>query len=108
MRLNIRAMAIAMGVLGGIAMFLVGLANLIWPGYGNQFLQLLASVYPGYKASGSGGDYIVGVLYALVDGGIFGLVLAWLYNRLLGASAAVAAEDTKRVHGHSPPVEPGA
>jgi hypothetical protein len=62
---------------------LTGLANRVWPGYGAGFLKVLASVYPGYKASGSFGDVITGVLYALVDGGVFGLVFAWLYNRFV-------------------------
>ena len=71
---------IALAIFWAGVVFLVGLANLIWPGYGKTFLQMLASVYPGYKASGSFGDMIVGSLYALVDGAIMGLILGWLYN----------------------------
>jgi hypothetical protein len=29
----------------------VGVSNLIWPGYGQAFLQLAASMYPGYSAA---------------------------------------------------------
>ena len=58
----------------------MGAANLIWPGYGKAFLLMLASIYPGYKASGLFGDLIAGSLYALVDGAIAGLILGWLYN----------------------------
>jgi hypothetical protein len=83
MRLNIKAMVLALGILWGAAVLVTGLANLIWSSYGTGFLQLLASIYPGYKASGSIGDLITGVLYSLVDGGLFGLILAWLYNRFL-------------------------
>ncbi len=81
MKLNIKAMAFATGILWGAAVLVTGLANVICSGYGLGFLQLLASIYPGYHASGSFGDAIIGTLYALLDGGIFGLVLAWLYNR---------------------------
>jgi hypothetical protein len=84
MRLNIKAMVLALGILWGAAVLVTGLANLIWSSYGTGFLQLLASIYPGYKASGSIGDLITGVLYSLVDGGLCGLILAWLYNRFLG------------------------
>ena len=63
---------------------MVGVTNLIWPGYGNTFLQLVASIYPGYNATASVGAVIVGTLYTLVDGGIFGLVVGWLYNLFLG------------------------
>jgi hypothetical protein len=84
MKLNIRAMTLTLAVIWGGAVFIVGIANLIWSGYGAGFLELLASIYPGYKATGSFGDMVVGTLYAVVDGGVLGLVLAWLYNRFSG------------------------
>ena len=84
MKLNIRAMVLTMAILWGAAVLLVGIANLIWIGYGKEFMHLLASIYPGYKASGSIGDLTTGVLYALLDGGLFGLFFAWLYNSFLG------------------------
>ncbi len=80
MRLNILAMGISMALFWGAAMFLVALANLIWSGYGQTFLEVIASVYPGYQATASFGQVIVGTLYALLDGAICGLVFAWLYN----------------------------
>ena len=80
MKLNIKALMIALAILWAGAVFIVGVANLIWPGYGKAFLLILASIYPGYKASGLFGDMIAGSLYALVDGAIAGLVLGWLYN----------------------------
>ena len=80
MKLNLRALTLAAAILWGLALFLTGLGNLLWPGYGESFLKLMASVYPGYKATGRLGDLIIGTLYALVDGGVFGLLLGWLYN----------------------------
>jgi hypothetical protein len=56
--------------------------NLVWPSYGREFLQLVASIYPGYHATPSFGQVIVGTLYALVDGAVGGAIFAWLYNRL--------------------------
>jgi hypothetical protein len=44
----------------------------------------MASVYPGYDASGTICSVIVGTLYGVVDGAIAGLVFAWLYNLVLG------------------------
>ena len=49
---------------------------------------MLASIYPGYAASGSFGDVIVGSLYALVDAAILGLVFGWLYNLLAGRASS--------------------
>jgi hypothetical protein len=80
MKLNLRALTIAFAILSAGAVFIVGVANLIWPGYGKAFLLMLASIYPGYKASGLFGDMIAGSFYALVDGAIMGLILGWLYN----------------------------
>ncbi len=104
MKLDIRAMAFGLGILWGAAVLVMGLANLIWTGYGTEFLKLLSSVYPGYKASGSVGDLFAGVLYALVDGALFGLILSWLYNRFQRPSVV---KDSKREAGvHYAPIEP--
>ena len=71
-------------------MFLVSLANMIWPSYGQTFLDLMASLYPGYRATASIWHVIVGTLYGLVDGAICGAVFAWLYNRLATLSSETA------------------
>ena len=84
MKLNIKVFALATATIFGAVVFLTGLANLIWPVYANAFLQIMASVYPGYDASGSFGDLIIGSLYAFLDGAVVGLVFSWLYNFLLG------------------------
>jgi hypothetical protein len=81
MKLSVKGTAFAAAFAWGIlAMFLTGLANLIWPGYGQEFLRFMASVYPGYHAAPSFGQVIVGALYGVVDGAICGAVFAWLYN----------------------------
>ncbi len=81
MKLNIKAMALSLGIISCIMLILTGIANLIWPEYGSEFLKILSSIYPGYKASGTITDLVSGALYALVDGGLLGLLFAWLYNR---------------------------
>jgi hypothetical protein len=50
MKFSIRGLALACAILWGVTMLGMGLANLIWSGYGQQFLQTMASVYPGYHA----------------------------------------------------------
>jgi len=59
----------------------MGLANLIWGNYGQQFLRTMSSVYFGYHATRSIAEVIVGTLYGAVDGFIAGGVFAWLYNQ---------------------------
>ena len=85
MRFNITALAVTAGLFWGGAILIVASANLIWPGYGQAFLQLAASVYPGYDPGTSFGPVVIGTLYGLVDGAIGGAIFAWLYNLLCGA-----------------------
>ena len=80
MKLDIKGMAITLGLVWGAAVLLVGITNLIWPNYGQAFLEFVASIYPGYTAGASVGQLIVGTLYGLVDGAVGGAVIAWLYN----------------------------
>ncbi len=82
MKLDVKALALTGGLIWGIlAMFLSGVANLIWAGYAQRFLDVMASVYPGYHAAPSFGQVIIGTLYGLVDGAIAGALFAWVYNR---------------------------
>ena len=81
MKWSIKGLALASGILWGLAMLGMGLANLIWSGYGQQFLQTVASVYPGYNATRSIAEVIVGTLYGTVDGLVGGAIFAWLYNQ---------------------------
>ena len=82
MRFNVTALALAVGLTWGAAIFLVAAANLIWPGFGRAFLEILASVYPGFRPGTGAGSTVTGALYGLVDGVIGGAVFAWLYNLL--------------------------
>ena len=91
MKLDVKAVAISLGLIWGVlAIFLVGLENMIWAGYGQAFLDLTASLYPGYKATASFGRVIVGMLYGLVNGAIAGALFAWIYNRLAAADSKKA------------------
>lgn len=80
MRLDIKALAFAAGLLWGGMILFVGIANLASTGYGQAFLDLAASIYPGFDAGGGLGSVIIGTLYGLVDGAIGGAIFAWLYN----------------------------
>jgi hypothetical protein len=80
MKLSVKGLTIAGAIAFALCMLVVGILNLISPGYCGEYLKIIASVYPGYKASGTFIDVIVGMLYALVDGAICGFVFALLYN----------------------------
>ncbi|HEX5133337.1 MAG TPA: hypothetical protein VFX92_12745 [Candidatus Krumholzibacteria bacterium] len=82
MKTNVSALALAAGLLWGAAIFMLALANLVWPGYGRAFLDVVGSVYPGYHPGTGFGSVISGTLYALLDGAVAGAIIGWLYNRL--------------------------
>ena len=84
MRLNTPAMALAFGIFWGACLLLVGVANMIWPSYGQAFLQLCASIYPGYHPGTGLASVVIGTIYALIDGVIGGAMFGWLYNRFVG------------------------
>jgi hypothetical protein len=90
MMLNIKALAIVGAVLTGACLLLVGIFNLIFPSYGVAFLDLMASIYPGYHGPAGFGSVIVATLYAIVDGAVCGAILAWLYNLVAGGGRAQA------------------
>jgi hypothetical protein len=80
MRLSLRSLALACGLLWGGAILFVGLLNLAYPSYGMEFLKLASSVYPGFHNLRKFVDVLVGTGYGVVDGAIAGLLLGWLYN----------------------------
>ncbi len=81
MSLSVKALTIAGGILWGGAVCLSGIANAVWPSYGVGFLQMVASIYPGFRPTGSVGSILSGTSYAILDGAVCGLLFGWLYNR---------------------------
>jgi hypothetical protein len=77
-------MAITLALLWGGCLLSVGLVNLIVPTYGARFLEMMSSVYPGFYATHTAGDVVVGTLVGSIDGAIAGALIAWLYNKLSG------------------------
>lgn len=90
MRLSVKGLALAAGILWAGCILLVGIVNLVAPSYGFAFLQLASSIYPGFHNSHHFLDVVVGALYGLVDGGIGGAILALLYNCFAGGAKAAS------------------
>jgi hypothetical protein len=87
MKLDVKALAFAGAIIWGGCVLLVGLANLIWAGYGVNFLEWLASFYPGYHVTRSIGEVVIVTLYALADGLCGGAVFAWIYNHFVKSAS---------------------
>lgn len=82
MRINVIALSVTAALFWGAAILIVAVANSIFSNYGLAFLELAASIYPGYQPTPSIGSVVTGTLYGLVDGAIAGAVFGWLYNFL--------------------------
>ena len=80
MRLSVKGMTIAAGLLWGAAILCVGIIHMGDPNYGVNFLQMTSSVYPGFHSAGTAGSLAIGTIEGIIDGGIAGLVLSLLYN----------------------------
>jgi hypothetical protein len=81
MKFNIKAFAIASGLVYGFVLF-VSAWWLMARGYSNQE-TLLGMVYPYLTISPFGS--LLGLIYGLFDGVIIGALFAWLYNHLTKA-----------------------
>lgn len=77
--LNAKKLGLSGGILWALCMFISTLLA-VWFGYSKEFLQIMASIYPGYTVSYVGS--IVGLVYGFFDGFIGLFLLAWLYNRV--------------------------
>ena len=84
MSLNIKAMALTLGAVWGGSFLFTGLTNLLVETYGVAYLELGASIYPGYNGPAGFGSVIVVTLYAVLDGAVVGAILAWVYNFFSG------------------------
>ena len=77
-KLDVKAFGLSAGIIWGAAVFLTGLAAM--QGYAVEFMNLIASVYPGYTATFGGS--VIGGIIGFVDMGVGGVIFAWLYNKL--------------------------
>jgi hypothetical protein len=84
MRLSLKALTIASGLLWGGGVLCLGMIHLASPSYGVSFLGSISSIYPGFHGARSFGDALVGAACALIDGGLGGFFFGWLYNLFAG------------------------
>jgi len=78
MKLNVKALALASGLLWG-GTVCVATLWLIALGHDGALIRQLDHFYLGYSFSVVGA--FVGLAYGFVDGAIGGALLAWLYNK---------------------------
>jgi len=90
MRISVKGLALAFALLWGGGIAFAGLVHLAIPSCGTAFLELAASIYPGFHGARSFGDALVGIVWGLADGACGGLIFAWLHNCVAGHAAKAA------------------
>lgn len=77
--MNTKRAAVTGGVVWGAVMFLTTILS-VYNGYGEAFLDLMASIYPGYNVSLGGS--IIGFVYGFLDVFIGIYIIAWVYKKV--------------------------
>ena len=63
----------------GASVLLICLLHRAMPDYETRFMDGISSIYPGFHRARSFADALLGTRYAILDGGVGGFLLAWLY-----------------------------
>lgn len=79
MMLNPQATALACGIIWSAGVLLISLAALTF-NYGTDIVDLIGTVYVGYKPTVLGS--FIGAIWGFFDAAFGGLIFAWLYNKL--------------------------
>lgn len=79
MKLNIKAFALACGIIWGVGLMIGTWWIMVFEGATHE-RYFLGLIYRGYNISAIGS--LLGLIYGFFDGLIGGALLAWLYNLL--------------------------
>jgi len=79
-KLDIRAFALACGIIWGLCVFLLGIFSMSF-NWGTKLVDAFSSLYIGYRSTILGS--LIGCLWGLADGAIGGLLIAWVYNKFI-------------------------
>lgn len=77
MKLNVKAFALACGLIWGLGLFLLTWWLIAIEGVTEE-VPFIGRIYRGYNISPLGS--VIGLIWALIDGAIGGAIFAWLYN----------------------------
>lgn len=77
MKLNVKAFALTCAIIWGLGLFLITWWIILFDGATAE-ITFIGRMYRGYNISPIGS--VIGLFWAVVDGGIGGAIFAWLYN----------------------------
>ena len=78
MNLNIKAMAIAFGLVWGISLFVITWCIILLEG-SSDTTTFIGKFYIGYSLTPVGS--LFGLMWGIIDGAIGGVMFGWLYNK---------------------------
>ncbi|UCE23594.1 MAG: bacteriophage holin [Candidatus Zixiibacteriota bacterium] len=77
MKLNVKALALTLGILWGLSVFILTWWIILFEGATGE-ITLIGKVYRGFCISPTGS--LIGFLWGFFDGLIAGALVAWVYN----------------------------
>ena len=80
MKLNVRAFALAVGLVWGLNWFLLTWFMIALDGISYE-MTIIGRIYRGFTVSPVGS--IAALLWGFIDGYMLGLLIAWIYNQLI-------------------------
>ncbi len=84
MKLNVKAFALAFGLIWGLGLFCLTWWIIVLDGASGE-TTIIGQVYRGFNISPVGS--LIGLVWALADGAIGGAIFAWLYNCFVSSFA---------------------
>jgi len=92
-QLCIKSFTLAIGIVWCLTTLILGWTSIF--GWGNAFVETMASIYIGYEASFVGG--IIGGIWGFVGGAIGGLLVSFFYNLIsLGGNLKMTKKTRKK------------
>ena len=85
-KLNVKALAIGVGVSWATCMLFAGWASMF--GWGAKLVELMSSVYIGFAPTFLGG--LIGAMWGFIDGAIGGAIVAFVYNMIVSRKQPLA------------------
>ncbi|MFH1592026.1 MAG: bacteriophage holin [Candidatus Woesearchaeota archaeon] len=80
-KISPKALGLSLGIVWAVGIFLLGILPVLFGDWGKTMVLEFSSLYIGYGPSFGGA--IIGAIWGFVDGLLLGLIVAWLYNKLL-------------------------
>jgi hypothetical protein len=84
-RINACRLALAIAIVWGLGIFILGVVTVFTQEYGHKFVETFGSIYWGYKPTWGGA--FTGLGWALVDGYVGTRIIAGVYNLLCGCGS---------------------